>query len=215
MSSKIPQSYQVSEIYRAVQGEGWWAGMPITLIRLQGCNLEPKCPFCDTKHTWDPKGGEEMYLADILQRVTSMHYLGDIVLITGGEPTMQPLKPLVNALGGLQGRAGYVKLLGPVHLETNGTNPIEGNFDWITISPKPPHKVDPQALERANEIKWLVKDPRDVIDLDVWLTEHEWERCVSVQPISQDPFATEVAYQACLNYGWRLSLQLQKYLKKP
>jgi len=51
-------TYKVSEIYRAVQGEGWHSGMPCTLVRLQGCNL--RCDFCDTKYALDPDEGKTM-----------------------------------------------------------------------------------------------------------------------------------------------------------
>lgn len=196
-------TYRVSEIYRAVQGEGWHSGMPCTLVRLQGCNL--RCDFCDTKYALDPDGGEELTLTEIYKNVQKAHRKGDIVLLTGGEPTMQTnISMLVAQLGHL----------GPVHLETNGTLPLYSPelFSWITISPKPPNPFFPPTYKRANELKWLVGDDSDVDALKVWLWSARKQINVSVQPISEDPTATRICYDACLAYGWRLSLQLHKLI---
>lgn len=196
--------FQVSEIYRAMQGEGWHSGMPCTLIRLQGCNL--RCPFCDTKYTWDPKGGESMTLQELSDRARLYHHDGDIFLITGGEPTMQP---------NLDHLAAMLRSSGPVHLETSGTLPLPNSdsFSWITVSPKPPHIVNPALYARANELKWLVGTNEDVDALRAWLKKITHRSIhVCVQPISGDTTATRICYDACLAFGFRLSLQLHKII---
>lgn len=111
--------YQVNEIFQSIQGEGEWIGQGMAFIRLAGCNLN--CPFCDTKH----QSGlnmtlEEIYKSEAVQ--TQAH-----VCLTGGEPTIQPLGALVDALKA----EGHT-----VHLETNGTRPIYHRIDWVTASPK-------------------------------------------------------------------------------
>lgn len=197
-------TYKVSEIYRAVQGEGWHSGMPCTLVRLQGCNL--KCAFCDTKYAQDLDGGEELTLTEICDEVKRVHRKGDIVLLTGGEPTMQTN---INFL------ASSLDVFGPVHLETNGTLSLmlPNPFSWITVSPKPPHPVYPPTYERANELKWLVESEDDVVALGHWLRTYKQKQInVSVQPISGDPTATRICYDACLAHGFRLSVQLHKLL---
>jgi 7-carboxy-7-deazaguanine synthase len=77
----------------------------------------------------------------------------NIVVITGGEPTVYDLNPLVAALhlANLQ-----------VHLETSGGFPITGLMDWITLSPKrwKPPKVDSVML--ADEFKIIVEHPDDI-----------------------------------------------------
>lgn len=195
--------YRVNTIYRTIQGEGYWSGMPCTLVRLQDCNL--RCPFCDTKETWDPSAGEEISLTDLFQKITDLHLRGDIVLITGGEPTLQPLTPLVNMLG----------MLGPVHLETNGTTAIDDAafFSWITVSPKPNRILDPSILGRMDELKWLIAGKEDVqalLDFLPHLPKTADHKKICVQPVSQDPSATKIAFEACLKYGWRLSIQQHK-----
>jgi len=209
--------YRISEIYRTMQGEGWWAGMPCTLVRFQGCNLS--CPFCDTKESIDQTSGEQLNLLQLFNRISDVHVKGQMILITGGEPTLQPLEQLVKVL--------YP--LGPVHLETNGTQPLSGDvmFNWTAVSPKitwcgEDAKPVQSMLGRADEIKWLVGKEQDIEELKAFLEEVSslgfadgpFKR-VTLQPISQSGQATEIAYQACLEYGWRLSLQMHKYLGKP
>lgn len=196
--------YQVNEIYRTIQGEGYWTGMPCTLVRLQGCDLG--CPFCDTKYTWDPEGGTTMALEEIVEKVKGMHFGYDIILLTGGEPAMQPLKPLVEAL----------QRLGLVHLETSGAYPVDANPNWLTVSPKLPHGVASGVLGKSSEIKWLVGSEEDVAALLQWLRNEDigWDEppFICLQPLSQDPLATKIAYEACLKHGWRLSLQIHQYI---
>ena len=77
---------KVIEIFESIQGEGVHIGKAVTFLRLAGCNLH--CPWCDTKESWGDVG-EEMTIAEILEKVNS--YRSSIVVITGGEPTIQPL----------------------------------------------------------------------------------------------------------------------------
>lgn len=207
----MSQGFRIAEIVSTIQGEGWWAGLPITLLRLQGCNLKPLCPFCDTKYALDPRGGELLSLGQLFGALEKFHPKGRTILLTGGEPTMQPLEYLVPPLTSL----------GPVHLETNGTNPLDKGlfYSWITVSPKPPNKVHPSAYGRADEIKWLIGSEDDVAALCSFLEEHEGKsmdfKRICVQPISQDPEATKIAMAACMEHNWRLSLQLHKYIGVP
>ena len=74
--------YKVKEVFDSIQGEGCMIGMPVTFIRLQGCNLA--CPWCDSKETWGQKTYTE-YTAEQL----AMQVNQETVVITGGEPTIQ------------------------------------------------------------------------------------------------------------------------------
>ncbi len=202
-------NYRVNEIYRTLQGEGWHTGMPCTLVRLQGCPL--RCDFCDTPQAQDPLGGTEYTSEELVAAVRQMHRQGDIVLITGGEPTLQDLSTLIPLLA----------QLGPVHLETNGTGKLRyGMLDWITVSPKVGRGFDalrawaqtfPQ-WRYASELKLLVESKVDILPWVRLLKEYKYEGKVSVQPISQGTGATSVAIKASLKYGWRLSVQLHKYV---
>ena len=86
-------SLVIHEIYRSVQGETSFAGKPCTLVRLSGCNL--RCRWCDTPQAFT--GGTRMSRQDVMQRALELGT--QLVLITGGEPLLQPaVLPLMSAL---------------------------------------------------------------------------------------------------------------------
>jgi len=77
---------RVAEILRTLQGEGSLAGHTCTILRLAGCTLE--CAYCDTAWARDPSAGGDQSIDELLRRVAEAptHH----VLVTGGEPLMQP-----------------------------------------------------------------------------------------------------------------------------
>lgn len=104
---------QIIEIYRSLQGESSFAGLPCVFVRLAACNL--RCVWCDSEYTFT--GGTKMTAAAIEQEVARLAP-GGLVEFTGGEPMLQEreLVPLMERLLAL----GY-KLL----LETSGERPLE------------------------------------------------------------------------------------------
>ena len=88
-----PDTLVVHEIYRSIQGETSFAGRPCTLVRLTGCNL--RCTWCDTPQAFH--GGKRMTRAEVLQ--TALAFETPLVLLTGGEPLLQPgARPLLREL---------------------------------------------------------------------------------------------------------------------
>lgn len=90
----------VTSIFYTLQGEGPFAGHPAVFVRLAKCNL--KCSFCDTYFD----AGDTLTLADIIMRTgkaegkfcveNGIDIIGrykPLVVLTGGEPTMQPALP--------------------------------------------------------------------------------------------------------------------------
>ncbi len=75
---------RVNEIYKSIQGESSWAGLPCVFVRLTGCHL--RCHYCDTAYAFHE--GRWMTPAEILARVSE--YDARLVEITGGEPLLQP-----------------------------------------------------------------------------------------------------------------------------
>jgi 7-carboxy-7-deazaguanine synthase len=73
-----------------------------------------------------------------------------------------------------------------------------------------------EAVGPADEIKWVVGKEEHIEDLDRFLATVPLKPSVQIclQPVSRNERATELCYQACLERGWRLSLQLHKYIKK-
>ena len=87
---------QITEIYRSLQGESTYAGLPCVFVRLTGCNL--RCSWCDTEYSF--YGGEKMTSEQVLAKVKSLSAAGGLLEITGGEPMLQEreLVPLMQHL---------------------------------------------------------------------------------------------------------------------
>src|SRR6266404_626560 len=105
---------QITEIYKSLQGESTYAGMPCVFVRLTGCNL--RCSWCDTEYSF--YGGKKMSPEQVFDAVQCLASAGGLVEITGGEPMLQEreLVPLMQRMLD----SGYKVLL-----ETSGERPLE------------------------------------------------------------------------------------------
>src|SRR5215472_18781262 len=104
---------QIIEIYRSIQGESSFAGIPCTFVRLAACNL--RCVWCDSEYTFT--GGKKMTSEQVEEEVARLAPAG-LVEITGGEPMLQE-RELVPLMERLLAR-GYTLLL-----ETSGERDLE------------------------------------------------------------------------------------------
>lgn len=105
---------QITEVYKSLQGESTFAGLPCVFVRLTGCNL--RCSWCDSEYTFT--GGQKMTSDQVLDQVRSLTSPGELVEITGGEPMLQErdVVPLMERLV----QEGFRVLL-----ETSGERPLE------------------------------------------------------------------------------------------
>lgn len=126
------------EDFYTIQGEGFHAGKPAYFIRLGGCDVG--CRWCDAKYTWNPKLYPPTDVRTVIDRALACP--AQAIVITGGEPLLYPLGVLTETLHekGLQ-----------IFLETSGTHPFSGYFDWVCLSPKRQQPPLDEALERAHE----------------------------------------------------------------
>lgn len=76
---------QITEIYKSLQGESTYAGLPCIFVRLTGCNL--RCTWCDSEYTFN--GGRKMSVDAVMEEVFHLSPAGGLVEITGGEPMLQ------------------------------------------------------------------------------------------------------------------------------
>lgn len=205
LNREAPDTYALNRIYPTVQGEGGQTGTPMTIVRLQGCPVG--CVFCDTPDSW-AEMPPTLTAAQVAQEVyaTQLHW----ALVTGGEPTWHHLTSLTRALHARGIRAA---------LETAGTYPVTGLWDWVTLSPKPQglRPLDPDWLRVACEVKWVVGKPDDVVALDHFLDQWgpplKGPARVSVQPLSASAKATRVCLDALMAHPhWFLSLQTHKMI---
>lgn len=186
MKSTDEVTLRVNEIFYSLQGEGFHTGTPAVFVRLAGCNL--RCDFCDT----DFDSYEVMTVEQVVEVVRQ--YPTNVVILTGGEPSLQNIGPLVDALHE-SGRR--------VHIETNGTNPLPSTIDWITCSPKAGARL---AITRCDELK-VVYTGQDVEQIAASIDcTHRF-----LQPCSCKN-TKEVIEYILNNPHWRLSLQTHKLL---
>lgn len=75
----------VYEIFKSIQGESTYAGLPCVFVRLAGCNLN--CTWCDTPYARVPDEAVEMSIAEVVEEVGGFRC--PIVELTGGEPLLQ------------------------------------------------------------------------------------------------------------------------------
>ncbi|HYC28855.1 MAG TPA: 7-carboxy-7-deazaguanine synthase QueE, partial [Chitinophagaceae bacterium] len=144
----LPAPLPVMEHFYTLQGEGFYQGQAAYFIRLGGCDVG--CVWCDVKDSWDSGKHPLRNIDDLLEEVTK--HKGKIVVITGGEPLMHDLTHLTAAIH----KAGL-----RTHMETSGSSPLSGSWDWITLSPKKFKEPLPEVLVYANELKVVVYNRSD------------------------------------------------------
>lgn len=157
LRDKPAGSLVIHEVYRSLQGESTFAGLPCVFIRLTACHL--RCVYCDTPHAF--KEGELLPLDEVVDRALA---LGDpLVEITGGEPLLQPeVFPLMTRLAD----AGRTVLL-----ETSGAldiGPVDRRVHVI-LDLKTPGSGEEAAnlwsnlayLKPTDEVKFVLCDRAD------------------------------------------------------
>jgi len=243
-------TYPISEIFHSVQGEGRWTGTPMLFVRLAGCNVgryeqpetaeEARSPLgelciLNPKHSICTTYDGQKFLCDtdyhaLLGQWTSAAIaaelkLEDHICITGGEPFLHDLKPLINSFNSLNNGTG----IGMVHIETSGTiePPLSVvNYEssaqlWITCCPKRIAVGKPLVIpyDVPDEWKILVGPEFDreqfeqMDELIPWTVEEKY-----LQPINGVHQVWQENLGRCLKLleefpHWKLSAQLHKYLE--
>jgi 7-carboxy-7-deazaguanine synthase len=210
-------SYAVKEIFYTLQGEGANAGSPAVFLRFAGCNLwsgreadraSAVCRFCDTDFvgTDGAGGGRFAGEAGLADAVLAAWPAGveshRFVVCTGGEPLLQLDPPLLDALHARRFR---------VAVETNGTQPVPQDVDWVCVSPK---AGAPLAVRGGNELKLVFPQPGAEPERFAGLAFAHF----FLQPMDGPERArnTELAVAYCRAHpGWRLSLQTHKLIGIP
>lgn len=188
--------YRVNEIFYSLQGEGFHTGRAAVFVRFSGCNLH--CDFCDT----DFAAAEELTLEQIVKRADALCRQATerpMVVLTGGEPTLQADEPLVGALH----EAGF----NFVAMESNGTHHPPRNLDWLTVSPK----CQP-VVERCDEVKYVFRSERSLRLCDIRADHFFLQPCDT-----GDTALNRAILSRCVDFiqrhpKFRLSLQTHKLI---
>ncbi len=219
----------IIEIYKSIQGESSFTGLPCIFVRLAGCNL--RCNWCDSEYTFT--GGTRMSIAEVEAEVRKLDPI-KLVEITGGEPMLQEreLLPLMDHLLA----DGYTVLI-----ETSGERPL-------AKVPQAVHKImdvkcpgsgegdsfnleNLEALTRNDEIKFVLADRSDYEFARDFIRRHELNRRAGhllLSPAFRKDAGPERDTANCLldprelvewmladGLNARLGLQIHKYVWEP
>ncbi len=192
------------ELFYSLQGEGYHQGKAAFFIRLAGCDVG--CVWCDVKDSWDASKHPVLSVEEIVAAAAA--HPSRIAIVTGGEPLLHQLDPLTTALKA----AGF-----QTHIETSGSSPMSGSWDWVCLSPKKFKAALPEAVKAADELKVVVFNTSDftfansfVNDVDSDCKKYlqpEWEKSDAMTPLVIEYIKT--------NPSWELSAQLHKYIQVP
>lgn len=192
------------EDFYTVQGEGFHTGKPAYFIRLGGCDVG--CSWCDAKFTWNERLFPPVDMLPIVERAAAQQ--AQAIVVTGGEPLLYPLEYLTAELH----RHGL-----EIFLETSGSHPFSGEFDWVCLSPKRKQPPLPEAFLRADELKVIVQDETDF----AWAEENaarvreqcllylqpEWSRYEALVP--------QIVEYVKQHPQWNISIQAHKFMHIP
>lgn len=194
----------VMESFYTIQGEGFHQGRAAYFIRLGGCDVG--CVWCDVKESWDASKHPLVTIENIVNEAAK--YPGRLAVITGGEPLMHNLKALTHALH----EAGF-----ETNMETSGSSPLSGDWDWICLSPKKFKVPVPEIVPLANELKVVIFNKHDFDWAEKYAAQTspgcklylqpEWDKASVVTPLIVDYIKA--------NPQWQLSLQVHKYINVP
>src|SRR5215472_6459994 len=218
------------ELYKSIQGESSFAGLPCIFVRLAGCNL--RCSWCDSEYTFT--GGRAFTGDEIVAQIEALAPC-KLVEFTGGEPMLQAreLLPLMERLLG----QGYTLMI-----ETSGERPLAD-------VPQAVHKIvdvkcpgagsaansfrmeNLEALTRNDEVKFVISDRADYEFARDFICAHSLEQKavqILLSPAFQKaPSLLRTADNMMLDprklVDWmledglpaRLSLQIHKFIWEP
>ena len=191
-------------MFYSLQGEGYHQGKAAFFIRLAGCDVG--CVWCDVKDSWDASKHPQLSIDTIVK--AALTHPSKIAIVTGGEPLLHALDPLTTALkaAGLQ-----------THIETSGSSPLSGQWDWICLSPKKFKQPLDESIKAASELKVVVFNNSDITwaerfensvtpNCKLYL-QPEWEKADTMTPLAIDYIKAHP--------HWELSAQLHKYIQVP
>lgn len=198
------ESLPIMEAFYTLQGEGFHQGKAAYFIRLAGCDVG--CIWCDVKESWD----ENLYPLQTIEEIVSnaKENPSRLAVITGGEPTLYNLKTLTSVLQ----KEGF-----QTNIETSGSSPLTGTWDWICLSPKKFKPPLPGILKKANELKIIVFNKSDFLWAENYAAEvsencklylqPEWSKAEQTIPMIVDYIKAHPR--------WQFSLQMHKYIHVP
>ena len=196
--------YPVMEMFYSLQGEGYHQGKAAFFIRLAGCDVG--CVWCDVKDSWDASKHPVLSIDEIVSNAAA--HPARLAIVTGGEPLLYNLDALTTALK----KAGF-----EVNIETSGSSPLSGKWDWVCFSPKKFKRPIENFGNKADELKVVVFNKSDFEWAETYAQQvppycklylqPEWDKSNQITPLVIDYIKAHPK--------WELSAQLHKYIQVP
>jgi 7-carboxy-7-deazaguanine synthase len=205
---------KINEIFKSIQGESSFAGIPTVFVRLTGCNL--RCQWCDTKYSYDE--GVDLTVDEVIGRVNAFGL--QFVQITGGEPLLQEdVYELMDRLLNMDYN---------VSLETNGSINLSSVHKRVVkiIDIKCPSSSESDRMDfgnisyltKSDEIKFVIKDRDDYNWAKEIIDRYNLiKRCnILISPVYGEIEPRQLAEWILEdNLNVRLQIQLHKLLWHP
>lgn len=194
----------VAEEFYTLQGEGFFMGRAAYFVRLAGCDVG--CHWCDSKPSWQSFPFQWTSIYDIIGRASQNK--SKVVVVTGGEPFTYNLSAFTAEL-----KARNIQ----THVETSGTKPISGSWDWISFSPKPWNLPLAEFFEVCSELKVVIQQTEDF----AWAEDCKMKANHNCQLFLQPEWSSfNKILPHIVNYikehpEWRISIQAHKFMKIP
>ncbi|MBD8491237.1 7-carboxy-7-deazaguanine synthase QueE [Echinicola sp. CAU 1574] len=194
----------VMESFYTIQGEGSFTGCPAYFIRLGGCDVG--CVWCDVKESWEAGKWPVQTIDAIVEG--ALQYPGRLVVITGGEPLMYDLDPLTSLLK----EKGFT-----INIETSGTHPFSGHFDWVCFSPKKFKAPHESIFGKADELKVIVFHKSDFVFAEKHAEKVRKDCRKLLQPewSKSEKYTSEIINYVKNHPDWNISLQTHKFMDIP
>ncbi len=194
----------VLEEFYTLQGEGFHVGKAAYFIRVGGCDIG--CSWCDSKDSWIFGAHLLVDTDQVVER--SWGFPAKAVVVTGGEPSSYPMDYLTGRLkeAGIQ-----------TFVETSGSYPLTGQWDWICLSPKRHSPPLAEYHKKADELKVIIENEFDF----EWAEENARlvrpECFLYLQPewSKRQAITGKVIEYVLAHPNWRLSIQTHKYIGIP
>ena len=192
------------EMFYSLQGEGYHQGRAAFFIRLAGCDVG--CVWCDVKDSWDASKHPILSIDEIVS--SALAHPARLAIITGGEPLLYKLDSLTTALK----KVGF-----EVNIETSGSSPLSGKWDWVCLSPKKFKAPLEESIAAASELKVVIFNTHDFEWAETYAKQvapscklylqPEWDKSNQITPLVIDYIKAHPK--------WELSAQLHKYIQVP
>ena len=202
---------KINEIYKSIQGESTYTGLPTIFVRTSGCPL--RCSFCDTAYAFYE--GSKTPIEDVLKKIKN--FKTSYVCVTGGEPLIQKdIHKLMKILcdenynvsletsGALSCRDVDPRVKKIVDVKT----PDSGAKDTFLLE-------NLKHIDGKDEIKFVICSEKDFIWASKFIKQYDLlTKCVVLfSPSYQEVTAKWLAENILsANLAVRLQIQTHKYI---